>query len=101
MEKIRLWNGFDIYHNEEIVIAEINFKTYEGITKGKWCITDITDTTIPEELRPNVPVTTRNDGTGDIFLKVKTDGYLDVYSTKDWGSDKGVSLRGTLVWRKK
>ena len=101
MEKITLWNGFDVYYNEDICIAEINFKLFEGITKNKWCITDVTDTTVPQELRPNVPVTVRNDGTGQIWLKLKTDGFLEVYSPKDWEINKSISLRATMVWRKR
>ena len=101
MQKITLWNGYDIYYNDDIVIAEINFKMYQlPIIKNKWNITDITDTTIPENLRPKVPVTCRNDGTGQIWLKIKTDGYLDVYSTKDWSDVKEIPLRATMVWRK-
>lgn len=100
MERITLWNGFDVYYNEDICIAEINFKLFEGITKNHWCITDVTDTTVPQELRPHVPVTVRNDGTGQIWLKLKTDGFLEVYSPKDWEIDKPISLRATMVWRK-
>ena len=100
MQKITLWNGFNLYYNEEIVIAEINYNNTMGITKGKWCATDPTDTTVPESLRPKVPVVIRNDGTGQIWLKLKTDGYLEAYSTSDWSDKKPLMLRGTLVWRK-
>ena len=100
MEQIKLWNGFNIYNNDEICIAEIDFKMSEGITKNQWCNTDPTDTTIPTELRPKVPVVTRNDGTGQIWLKIKPNGFLEVYSTKDWEIGKPISLRGTLTWRK-
>ena len=101
MEQVNIWNGFSIYFNDEIVIAEMNFKMHEGITKNKWCITDATDTTIPEELRPTTPVTCRNDGTGEIWLKIKPDGFLECYSTKDWAYGKDIALRGTMTWRKK
>ena len=101
MEKIRLWTGFEVYYNDEICIAEINYEMLNmGITKNKWCPADPTDTTVPKELRPKVPVTVRNNGTGQIWLQIKPTGFLDVYSTKDWGLDKGIPLRATMIWRK-
>ena len=100
MKKTTLWLGFDIYYNNEICIAEINFENTMGITKGKWCATDPTDTTVPSELRPKVPVVIRNDGTGQIWLKLKTDGFLEAYSPQDWSDSKPIKIRGTMIWRK-
>lgn len=101
MEKTRLWTGFEIYYNDEICIAEINYEMINmGIARKKWSPADPTDTKVPEKLRPKVPVTVRNDGTGPIWLQIKPNGFLEVYSTQDWQYDKGIPLRATMVWRK-
>ena len=101
MKKQTIYSGFDIYYNDEICIAEINTSILNlGIQKNIWCPTDATDTTVPPELRPKVPVTVRNNGTGQIWLQLKPNGFLEAYSTRDWDANKDIKIKATLVWRK-
>lgn len=101
MKKETIWSGFDIYYNEEICIAEINFDMINmSIEKNKWCAADPTDSTVSKALRPKVPVTIRNALAGPIWIQLKPNGFLEVLSTQDWSHDKKIPIRGTMFWRK-
>lgn len=102
MKKETVYSGFDIYYNDEICIAEVNIKMINmGIEQNLWCAADPTDTTVPESLRPQVPVTVRNNGTAPIWIQLKPNGFLEVLSTRNWSPNKEIPIKGTLTWRKR